>query len=201
MAEHDDVRGALAQLLADAPPMRLTVGDHVRHGHTLRARRRGRIASAAAGVLAVAAVAVIALPHWGGSRPGVSAAESPSAPAPALATSNWAPGQPAELALSQGTLVLTTDGCVALGGRSGTSEPLAWPQGYTARPAGDGVVDVVAPDGTVVAHTGERVHLGGGSIGLKGLPPSRCLPTSDSVFAIQEDLTHTDPSGAPILGS
>jgi hypothetical protein len=58
-----DVRDALSTLLEPAPPMRLTVADHVRRGESLRARRRAWLASGAAGLLVVATVALLEAPR------------------------------------------------------------------------------------------------------------------------------------------
>jgi hypothetical protein len=200
MDENDDVRGALSGLLEPAPPMRLSVADHVQRGRVLRARRQGWIASGAVSVLVVGAFALIAVPRLGGngSTSGVAGVPSTGATEPALLTSSWAPGDPSDFALIQGTLVLSTDRCVAL--RAPTSSappvPVAWPQGYTTRWMGGSksIAEIVAADGTVVARTGQSVTFGGGSGGVSGATPGPCRPTNGTVFFIQEDLTKAAPT-------
>lgn len=54
-------------------------------------------------------------------------------------------------------------GCLVAGGRGG--RVLLWPDGYTARTEQDGRTHVLDENGTVVATVGEKVTMGGGTVG------------------------------------
>jgi hypothetical protein len=83
---------------------------------------------------------------------------------PPLHTSGWEPGDPANLALLQGRLAVTPEGCLFVAADGGTvlAAGIVWPKGFSARYSLGHQVEVVSIIGKVVAHQGNYVHLPGG---------------------------------------
>ena len=117
-------------------------------------------------MFARALLALAAATLMGACAAGPSAPSRPTAGAIALRTQ---PPQPAGTAtacmaaLLSGTLV--RDGVAGLRVRDeqGHSHQVIWPNGFSARDDG-GRLAVIDQSGTVVAHEGDRVSIGGGEI-------------------------------------
>jgi hypothetical protein len=81
-----------------------------------------------------------------------------------LHTSGWQPGDPANLALLEGRLAVTSGGCLFLAGDEGSvlAAGIVWPKGFSARYSSGHQVEVVGATGRVIAHQGDLVRLPGG---------------------------------------
>ncbi|TCO19256.1 hypothetical protein EV652_114237 [Kribbella steppae] len=143
----------------------------------------------------VVVIAVVAKPDRTVAAPdgrgdGV-AATPPAARTIDIPTSGWKPGGMSLTALTSGVLRATPEGCPYLGQRdprsAGSRTPLVWPAGYTARYANDKTIEVLAPNGAVVAREGADLSAGGGLIPLSQQHP--CTFGDTDAFVIMEDLT------------
>jgi hypothetical protein len=97
-------------------------------------------------------------------------------PSYALLSDGWQPGQQELLALIEGPFhaVRTAGGVCAWLGSKGA---FLWPAGYRVR---FDPTELIAPNGTVVAHEGELVSVAGGVLTRKS--SSRCWQTSTQVW-------------------
>lgn len=185
----EELRHALNQLTSTGPPMRYTVKDHVQSGIALRRKRRKALAvvSACLGVLVVLlGLTAERIGGTGQATPATSAEVTPT-----LVTFDLAPGSIADAALVEVTLAVTSEGCLIGRGPSGSDTALAFPAGYTVKGDLDRAI-LVAPDGTLIAQTGDTVRLGGGFRPSSALSKNRCTP-SEGAFAVQMDLTKSNP--------
>jgi hypothetical protein len=125
------------------------------------------------------------------------AAEVVAAPPPPpertipIATSSWKPGDGALQARGGGVLRTTPDGCpyfAAPDSRSPATDgtPVIWPAGFTARYAKDGKVEVLGPNGSVIAREGDILYFSGGMLPSRSSP---CTLSASGAFVIMEDLT------------
>ncbi len=107
-------------------------------------------------------------------------------PAP-LPTSDWEPGDPADLALITGTLVIEGD-CLELGEGYG----IVWPKGFTAVRTTFDRFAVFDAEGDLVALDGETLRAGGGYSTPEpstGLAP--CIDKAQEVAYIQSEVPLT----------
>jgi hypothetical protein len=157
-------------------------------------RRRTWLASglAVAAIAAVGAVIAVTAPDEGGAGVAASPSARPSArPSITIPTSSWKPGDVQYQALNSGVLRITPEGCPYLASPDPRApatarEGLIWPAGYSARYAGDGKAEVVAPNGSVVVREGGHLAVGGGLLPVSGKP---CTFGAKNAFVIMEDLT------------
>jgi len=126
-------------------------------------------------------------------RPLAPPRKSDSTPIP-LSTSLWRPGHDRMLALIQGRIQLSQDGCVYLDGRGGVKNDVIWPAGYSADVSANGVLTLRDPADEPVGHVGTKVSVAGGgfSVDEGGIPDGtlRLLvcQVSDSVLYINDEL-------------
>lgn len=85
--------------------------------------------------------------------------------------------------LIEGTLTSDSKGCLVV-----SDVLLIWPKGYTARTPSQGTVEVLSPDGTVVARTGAKISAGGGRSTVGASGPCVEARDSDSVFQVNAEL-------------
>lgn len=76
-------------------------------------------------------------------------------------------------ALAEGVLTVMPDECPVLRVPGGGTLPLVWPAGYGAYINGEGVLQVYASDGQVVAEEGDLLSMGGGYL-KAGSRPGVC---------------------------
>jgi len=88
-------------------------------------------------------------------------ASPPVASDGAVPYSTWLPTPHASYKAGavEGTLALDSNGCVRLREGAGSLIVLLWPAGYLTRTVG-GMVEIVSPNGTTVAKTGDAFHAG-----------------------------------------
>jgi hypothetical protein len=139
-------------------------------GRAARKKRR-RLVAAAGFVVTLVAAAPVAVGLLNGSqgRPAPVAGDSHAVSVPALHTNGWKPGDGSRQALLQATLRATPNGCL-YATPSADPDPtnaasrtgLVWPAGFTARPADDGHMDVLDPNGRIVLRDGDSFSVGGG---------------------------------------
>ncbi len=100
-------------------------------------------------------------------------ASPPVASDGAVPYSTWLPTPHASYKAGavEGTLALDSNGCVRLREGAGSLIVLLWPAGYLTRTVG-GMVEIVSPNGTTVAKTGDAFHAGGGYVGRAPQPDS-----------------------------
>jgi hypothetical protein len=195
--EYADVRTLLREHAA-SPQHRVDVDEVIRRGRRARRIRRADRALAVGTVLAVVVAAgvlvagvLVARPHESTSPVG----PSPTASSVALPTSDWAPGDPANLALLTGTLTLEANGCVVVDAGGGALTAVVWPRGTTGRKTAGGAVEILAPDGSVAAATGDRVAVGGGAGGTP--VPNPCVTAYGGAFVVMQAPPYTADRGAP----
>jgi len=185
-----DVRRGLADL-ARTVPTNPSLLEEVRSG--IGRRRRHRVVGTTVGLIAIVAVAA-----------GASALTRDQAPMKVatdnghtddlrpLPTSDWEPGggQLTHHAAVYGVLkgdASVDGGCVWLTGLTDSQhvKPVVWPKGYRVRFAER--IEIVAPDGTVVARDEERVGFGGQ--GASPVPKGmRCMLGQDQAAYVETDL-------------
>lgn len=119
-------------------------------------------------------------------------AESPQGSAPTVnsalpvPTSSWKQGDPVNAYYVEGALVSEGD-CIRLRrDDGGTIVTPVWPEGYSARHAPDGELELLSMKNVVVARTGDHVHLDGGY--ATHFPKTQpCLDPGDGeLFLVQE---------------
>lgn len=153
-------------------------------------RRRTWLASGLAAASVAAIGIVFAVNASDSGNAGVAASPSPSLSI-TIPTSSWKPGDGAQQALRSGVLRATPEGCPYLTSpdpRTPSDErtALVWPAGYSARYAGDGKVELVAPNGSVVVREGDSLSVGGGTTPVSG---QSCTSGTKEAFVIMQDLT------------
>jgi hypothetical protein len=91
---------------------------------------------------------------------------SASAPPAGVALRTWAPASPVAcpMARTEGVLVRQPQSGAGLRDNQGAVWQVAWPTDYTARDDGGRLV-VLDGTGTVIAHEGDRVEIGGQDVG------------------------------------
>jgi hypothetical protein len=101
-----------------------------------------------------------------------AAACTSSTPVPSglVALETQSPGAVCLQALTVGTLVADPTSGVALGAPDGARHALIWPAGWTDR-LDRASIAVVDANGTVVAHVGDTVSMGGGGDPWAVCPP------------------------------
>jgi hypothetical protein len=107
-----------------------------------------------------------------------------------ILTSDWKPGDPSQLALATGELVLGDDGCLRLDAGGATEVELVWPKDYEATVQRVGRVDqlkVYNPDRDIVARSSQTIELGGGSGDVGDYAGEPCAPSSGEVFFVQSE--------------
>jgi hypothetical protein len=110
-----------------------------------------------------------------------------------LPTNEYVPGLLWPTAARHGTLTARTEGtqtCLYLVQSGGTPVDLSWPAGFAARSAD--TIEVLAPDGQVVARVGDQLAVGGGG----GGPATACAAAGNSfnIGPIDTNGTQTYPS-------
>ena len=135
--------------------------------------RRWAIASLAAGILLIGLLLGIASGLVGSMAPEQGDGMD-------LATSELAPGMACDGALLEGDLVKHPAWVVALD----LAEPrlIFWPKGYSGRARGD-EIEILNPEGEVVARTGERITAGGGGGTIDGVGGFVMCPHGPTVIA------------------
>lgn len=93
-------------------------------------------------------------------------ATTPSASASAVALRTWVPSSPeaCPMARTEGTLVRQSQSGAGLRDNAGAVWQVIWPTDYVAREEGGRFV-VLDGSGSVVAHEGDRVEIGGADVG------------------------------------
>lgn len=146
----DEMRGAHWDLPTWANPMP-------------RIRRAARLRLARLSVVAVLAIAVVVTPMVVLRTSGTDQASGHGAAIYTVPTSSWRPGDPSLLALTIGTVAAGTDRgkwCLWLDARIGSGRmPIVWPAGFRAKRH---PLELLNPQGRVVARGGERIKLTGG---------------------------------------
>lgn len=181
------VKDLFETAVATVGPDRLDIDAMVRGGTR---RHRIRTASTMGSVVVVVALVVggllAVLPRGTESVTPVGPAPSPPLVAPgsplSLPTSTWKHGDGGRQALLGATLSLSPEGCIVNGVGPGATA-LVWPAGYTAERFG-GLAVIRDQSGQIVAQTGHRVGLGGGS----GGPASgKCINGYAGPFYVEQD--------------
>lgn len=112
-----------------------------------------------------------------------------------LNTSSWEPGDGANDAAIISIVRIDANGCVHLrreGRRVGVN--VIWPDGYTASRKSGRTVNIMNPDGVVVAATGRRIRAGGGSAPSDTELTCRARHTrSATSFMVQDELPPLNP--------
>lgn len=103
-----------------------------------------------------------------------------------LPTSSWKPGQGGDGALLQGELQMDADHCVYVDGDQGKVYAV-WPAGWRATRDGD-LLTVYDTDTKPVAHDGDTITTGGGSVPVATFEGEPCLPDTGDVFVIQDEV-------------
>jgi hypothetical protein len=189
--EYADVRTLLRERSA-SPQHRVDVDEVIRRGRRSRRIRRADQALAVSAVLAVVVGVGVLVSRPQGSTPptGPTPTASRISPTPfgstvyPLPTSGWTPGSAARQALLSGTVVLDGHGCVVVDAGRGALTAVVWPRGTTARRSAAGAVQILAPDGSVAATTGDRIAVGGGGLGTAD--PDPCVAAYDNVFVVMQ---------------
>jgi hypothetical protein len=156
------------------------IRDELRDGHwdlpawpdpMPRIRRSARLRLARLSLVAFVVIAVVAAPVVVLRHHGTSEASWNGATVSSVPTSSWRPGDPSMLALTIGTLDSGTyrgTWCVWLTGRSGSGRfPIVWPAGFRAKRH---PLELLNPQGRVVARGGELIKLGGGLAPVRHQP-------------------------------
>ncbi|MGH7867759.1 MAG: hypothetical protein ACREP9_09060 [Candidatus Dormibacteraceae bacterium] len=155
--------------------------------------RLGRTRILITGVVSVVTVALaVSLPLTltGGSMESASGESSPSStsatvpPTVSLPSDGWKPGDPQEQAIMSGkfhAIVNASGACAWIGSRSFN---FLWPAGYRLR---TDPVQLLAPDGTVVANNGDTLQVGGG--GTASVTVSACGSTAMPGWLVQGQVT------------
>jgi hypothetical protein len=193
----NEMRRLFDAVLTEPRPDTTDLDAAIRGGRRRRQRGTGAVLLSCAAVVAVGAVALSgALP---GSRAPIAGPAAGGTPFP-IPTSQWTPGGDGMTALLEGTLVKDASGCLVV-----DSLVIVWPAGYTAQQMPAGTVEVLDPDGTVVARTGAPLRAGGGSspVGVSGpctsgRPAGELYQVNDELpaLALAEDpeLPHASPT-------
>ena len=103
-----------------------------------------------------------------------------------ILTSDWEPGDTAQLAAFGGELTLDDEGCVRVGG-----DVVVWPKGYEATVQRVGRSDQLKlydPDRDIVGRSGELLRLGGGMGDVGDYAGRACAPSSGEIFFVQSDV-------------
>jgi len=103
-----------------------------------------------------------------------------------ILTSDWEPGDPAQMAAFGGELTLDDDGCVRVGG-----DVVVWPKDYEATVQRVGRSDQLKlydPDRDIVGRSGELLRLGGGMGDVGDYAGRACAPSSGEIFFVQSDV-------------
>lgn len=148
------IREAMARRAADAP-----AASGLSSAARTRVRVRRRVLAGAV-TLVTASIAVVAT-LWLTNRDAEDMTATPTEEQVPLPTSGWSDGDPGHLALFQGRLHVTDEGC-AYGVRENGDTPmgLLWPEGWTAQ-TGDSGFAVVNPEGQVILQSGDAFGVGG----------------------------------------
>ncbi|MBK8077377.1 MAG: hypothetical protein IPK24_17855 [Kineosporiaceae bacterium] len=187
MNQHTDdnfARTILARALgAPAPPAALDIERAIQGGRSRRARKRTFALGGAAAALGVA-VAVALAPRLMDHPTRTVIPASAAATSVALPTSNWpAPDGTSSAMLAELSGSLTQRGtCLLVGDLL-----VIWPRGTTGRLAEDGRIDVLSSDGTVIARTGQHLHLTGGSIPDRVITVPECAGYTETFDAQRID--------------
>jgi len=104
-----------------------------------------------------------------------------------ITTSDWKPGDPARTGLIVGELRADESGCPYLT----EAQWIVWPAGYSARVSAGGTVELIGPDGGVLAREGDYVEAGGAPAGLTSTKSTPCIPQGVVLTDIQSSLNVT----------
>jgi hypothetical protein len=187
----DLVHEALSTHAAEAPDGATLLSNvHSRATH----RRRRRIGWTAIGLIATAGVAVVVmlvviLPA-GHSDPApgrVAIVSSPAASYP-LPSDGWKPGDPGFDALTFGPLHASRRGDQVCAWLGATYRPMLWPEGYSVRL---NPVELIGPNGAVIAREGQTLAVGGGGNPAKAGTP--CARTGQETFYVNGTPTTRRP--------
>ena len=200
--EYADVRTLLRERTA-SPQRRVDVDEVIRRGRRSRRIRRADQAFAVGAVLAVVLVAgvLVSRPHESTPPVGPSPTASTVIPSPIgstaypLPTSDWTPGSSALLALLTGTVAMDAHGCVVVDAGRGALTAVVWPRGTTGRRTAGGAVEILAPDGSVAAATGDTVAMGGGAGGTPD--PDPCVRAYGGAFVVMQAPPYTTQRDTP----
>lgn len=177
----DLVRETLVEREADAPTGSRLLADV----HRRRAARRRRVRWTTGGLSAAAAVALVAslvvvLPGHDSNQSVLRQSPPPTGtqiyPLP---SDGWKPGDPALLALTGGAFHAARRNGQVCAWLGDAFRPMLWPAGYQVRLD---PVELIAPDGAVVALEGEKVSAGGGGDVAKAGAP--CARPGEWTFSI-----------------
>lgn len=147
------IREAMARRAEDAPAVSGLSG-----AARTRVRAHRRVLAGVA-ALATASVAVVAT-LWLSNRDAEDMTATPAEEQVQLPTSGWSDGDAGHLALFEGRLHVTDEGCAYGVIKNGdTPTGLLWPEGWTAQ-TGDGFA-VVNPEGQVVLQNGDAFRVSG----------------------------------------
>ena len=201
--EYADVRTLLGERVP-SPRRRVDVDEVIRRGRRSRRIRRADQALAVAAALAVviAAGVLVSRPHESSSPVGPSPTAATVGPSPfgsvvyPLPMSDWTPGSNALQALLTGTLRLDAHGCVVVDGGRGVLTAVVWPRGTTGRRTAGGAVEILAPDGSVAAATGDRVAVGGGGAG-SAADSDPCVSAYGDTFVVMQPPPYTAHRDTP----
>jgi hypothetical protein len=200
MSRLDDlVRETLASHESEAPSDSTLLAD-VR-ARSARRRSRARWTTGAAAAAVVAVIATLTQVHPFGSRgpAGLPPAAGPQqARVFPLPSDGWQPDDPAMAALAMGPFhaarLENGEVCAWLGARF---RPMLWPGGYRVRLH---PVQLIGPQGQVIANEGDILSSGGGEIPANG--DTRCAKAGQPVWLAQgvpQRAPGTMPSGQGIL--
>lgn len=110
-----------------------------------------------------------------------------------IATSDWEPGDAAMRALAGGVLTQDTDGCPQLD----TSTRVVWPAGFTARLNPARGLELLDPNGTVVAVEGDEIEVGGGMASRAFEPDLPCVSDPTDAFIVHSGFKVLRASAQP----
>jgi hypothetical protein len=124
-----------------------------------------------------------------------SLSQAPSSPAQdgrpiPITTSGWRPGDPSRTGLITGQLHADENGCPYLGQKE-QRQWIVWPAGYSARIAAGGAVELIGPDGAVLAREGDYVEAGGAPADLTSTVSTPCVPKGVVLTTIESSLNVT----------
>lgn len=127
------------------------------------------------------------------STGGPAPSSAVNAPAPSMAvnlpTSEWTPGLGGDGARIAGELSVDENNCVYLA-NGPTRTWVLWPKGYRATISSDGVLTLFDAEGSVVAHDGDEVEMGGGYGWQLPIPAGEeCIPDRGGLGYVQSDVT------------
>jgi hypothetical protein len=193
----NDMRRLFDAVLTEPRPDTTDLDAAIRGGRRRRQRRTAAVLLSCAAVVAVGAVALSGA--LSGSQGPVTPPAAGGTPFP-VPTSQWKPGDAGMTALLEGTLVKDGSGCLVV-----DDLVIVWPAGYTAQQTPAGSVEVIDPDGRVVARTGAPLRAGGGSspVGvsgpcISGRPAAELFHVNDELPALDvaedQDLPHASPT-------